>query len=139
MTFRNDISTGDYQSLRAAVLWEKLPDEQAAAGLQSACNALACYDGEMCVGFARILWDGGYIAYLSDVIVRPEYQGKGLGQALVDGVVTAFFRRIPQGWKVKIILVASQGKEGFYKRLGFIERPNAHEGAGMYLWAEHQE
>jgi hypothetical protein len=31
-------------------------------------------------------------------------------------------------------LMAAQGKEGFYKKFGFAERPNDGHGAGMSLW-----
>ena len=30
------------------------------------------------------LWDKGYIAYLADVIVNPEYQGQGIGKKMVQ-------------------------------------------------------
>jgi hypothetical protein len=34
-----------------------------------------------------------------------------------------------------INLMAARGKEGFYKKFGFIERPNDEKGAGMSQWA----
>jgi len=136
MVFRNDISLADYQALRASVGWVELPEAQAMGSIQGACDRVACYDGEVCIAFARIFWDGGYIAYLSDVIVRPERQGEGLGREVTERAIAAFQKRIPALWLVKIVLVASKGKEDFYRKFDFIDRPNDLDGAGMYRWVE---
>ena len=34
-------------------------------------------------------------------------------------------------YKVKMCLLAAKGKEPFYEKLGFVERPNDRLGAGM--------
>jgi len=56
---------------------------------------------------------------------------------VTERVITAFQKHIPQDWRVKIVLVASKGKESFYRKFDFIERPNDTDGAGMHLWVEH--
>jgi len=43
-------------------------------------------DGEQ-VGFARAVSDGVAVAYLADVYVLPEHQGRGLGKELVAEIV----------------------------------------------------
>jgi hypothetical protein len=37
-----------------------------------------------------------------------------------------------------ICLMAAKGKEGFYKKFGFEERPNDKSGAGMTLWIKKE-
>jgi predicted GNAT family N-acyltransferase len=39
------------------------------------------------VGFARVLTDGVYKAFLFDVIVRPDYRGRELGGRLISDVI----------------------------------------------------
>lgn len=39
------------------------------------------------VGFARAVSDGVTVAYLADVYVLPEHQGRGLGGALVEEMI----------------------------------------------------
>ena len=56
-------------------------------------------------------------------MVLPQYQHQGIGNA----------QRKP-GWKIKIVLVAAKGKEGFYQKLGFCSRPNENSGPGMDIW-----
>jgi ribosomal protein S18 acetylase RimI-like enzyme len=62
----------------------------------------------------RALADGADCSYLCDVAVLPSHQGTGLGKAVVQDLV-----RQSQGHK-KIILYSVPGKEGFYKKLGFM-------------------
>lgn len=41
---------------------------------------------------------------------------------------------VHEGWGIMTVLVAAKGKEGFYKKLGFEERPNEQLGSGMSQW-----
>ena len=36
------------------------------------------------VAIGRMLWDHGYTAYVSDVIVKPEFQAQGLGRIVME-------------------------------------------------------
>lgn len=134
--YKNEISAVDYNLLRQAVAWTPLSVEQAQAGLDHSFLLINCYDENGIVGSARLLWDRGYIAYLADVMVRPQHQGRGLGRHMVDYLLREFKARIPRGWRVKVVLVATKDREAFYERWGFVSRPNAKEGAGMNLWVE---
>jgi len=74
ITYTNSISFEDYTKLRDSDGWPKICKEQAEAGLNGSRFLIAAKDGENTVGVARIVSDGGYIAYLADVLVLPEYQ-----------------------------------------------------------------
>ena len=75
LTYSNTLSVKEYCELRAAVEWQAIIEEQVQAGLQNSDFIIACRDGNNIVGCARIFWDKGYIAYLADVMVKPQYQG----------------------------------------------------------------
>ena len=40
------------------------------------------------------------------------------------------------GYRIMVSLKAAKGKEGFYKKFDFIERPNEDFGPGMHQWIE---
>jgi GNAT superfamily N-acetyltransferase len=40
-------------------------------------------EGHELIGFVNVAWDGGRHAFVLDVIVDPEHQGRGVGAALV--------------------------------------------------------
>lgn len=67
---------------------------------------------EQIVGFGRALSDGEFCAVIYDVVVLPEYQGCGIGRA----VMKALLVKLPVH---SVILYAVPGKEGFYEKLGF--------------------
>lgn len=106
----------DWQELanlyERAPLTKKYPDKlQQAFG-----NSLFRWiirDGNQIIGAGRALADGCECAYVCDVALLPEYQGKGLGKAIVHRLVEQ-----AQDHK-RIILYSVPGKEGFYKSLGF--------------------
>ena len=85
------------------------------------------FEGERLVGAGRALADGLDCAYLADVAVLPEHQGRGLGKAIIDGLV-----QLAAGHK-KIILYANPGTEGFYLGLGFLPMNTA-----MAIWNDQQ-
>ena len=134
LKYDNILSVKDYCELRSAVGWPSLIEEQAQAGLNHSDFVIACHEDGSIVGCARIFWDKGYIAYLADVIVKPEYQKKGIGKKLVRECVAYIDRQKKDNWRIKIVIVSAKGKEPFYEKLGFEVRPNENEGAGMQMW-----
>ena len=139
MTFCNEISTEDYCRLRADVGWPALDTEQAKSGLEHSDFIIACKDGNETIGTARVFWDKGSIAYLADVMVKPAYQGQGIGSRLVSECIRFVDDQLKEGWRIKLVIVAAPGKERFYEKFGFQIRPNEKEGAGMNMWREGKE
>ena len=131
-----EITPQEYMELRRKVGWRKLPLEQAKNGIDNAYMVLCAKDDEKAVGVMRLLWDGGYIAFLADVIVDPEYQGQGIGRKLVESCISRVKNDMKPGYQVKMNLMSVKGKESFYKKLGFEERPNDILGSGMDQWIE---
>jgi ribosomal protein S18 acetylase RimI-like enzyme len=99
-------------------LGEKNPDDLRVAFTNSRFKVFA-YDGTRLVGAGRAIADGVDCAYLCDVAIHPDYQGRGLGRELMTQL-----RRLTEGHR-KVLLYAAAGKEGFYRRLGFQPLPNA--------------
>lgn len=71
------------------------------------------YDDGVLVGAGRVLADGALVAYVCDIALLPEYQGRGLGQILMERIL-ADCRGYP-----KIILYSVPDKINFYRRFGF--------------------
>lgn len=132
--YTNQISVEDYTLLRKAVGFREIPLHQAETGLRNTAYQVAAMDGERAVGMARILWDGGYTAYLADVIVHPDYQGKHIGYEMVNKIMDYLKSQLEPGDKIMLNLAAAKGKEPFYLKLGFDVRPNDHQGSGMSQW-----
>ncbi|HLI12853.1 MAG TPA: GNAT family N-acetyltransferase [Alphaproteobacteria bacterium] len=97
---------------RIAPLGEKAPDDLRRAFAHSMYKCFVLEEGAL-VGAGRAVADGVYCAYLCDIVVHPDFQGRGLGKAITQRLVAL------SAGHDKIILYANPGKEGFYAKLGF--------------------
>lgn len=77
------------------------------------------FAGDELIGAGRALADGINSAYLCDIAVHPDYQGLGIGKGIVNELLD-----LCAGHK-KVILYANAGKEGFYRKLGFLPMTTA--------------
>jgi GNAT superfamily N-acetyltransferase len=99
------------ETLRRVGMAYYSPAEHKRAFEASYVTVFAWHDGKM-VGFGRAISDGVYQAAVYDMAVTPEYQKKGIGSAIMKGILS----RISH---YNIILYAAIGKEGFYSTLNF--------------------
>jgi predicted N-acetyltransferase YhbS len=134
--YTDSITAEEYMELRRRVNWREFPLEEAQAGIDNSYMIVCVRDDDKAIGVVRLLWDGGYIAFLSDVIVDPDYQGQGIGRHLVECAIKRVKDDMKPGYKVKMCLMAALGKEPFYEKFGFEVRPNDRLGAGMDQWFE---
>lgn len=77
------------------------------------------YDDARLVAAGRAVADGGDCSYICDVAVMPSHQGMGLGKQIIEYLIAE-----SKGYR-KIILYAVPGKEGFYKKFGFLRMTTA--------------
>lgn len=98
--------------------------EELITSITHSWKRVCAYEGEHLVGFGRVVSDGVLYGIIYDLIVLPEYQGKGIGdeilRKLVDACQSAGLRSIQ--------LFSAQGKCEFYKKRGFSPRPNDAPG-----------
>jgi len=112
---------------RIAPLGQKPPDALRTVFGNSMFRCFVHAGGAL-VGAGRALADGVDCAYIADVAVHPDHQGRGLGKAIIRRLVAR-----AEGHK-KIILYANPGTEPFYLELGFLPMNTAmaiwHDPAG---------
>jgi ribosomal protein S18 acetylase RimI-like enzyme len=100
--------------------------ETVARLVREASRVVGLYRGAEQVGFARAVSDGVAVAYLADVYVLPEHQGRGLGRELVGEMIeNGPYARVR--W-----LLHTTDAQGLYAKHGFgppgerlMERPGA--------------
>jgi predicted GNAT family acetyltransferase len=112
---------------RKAPLGEKSPMDLQTVFSNSRFKCFV-YANEELIGVGRALADGLDCAYIADVAVHPEFQGKGLGTAIIEKLVS-----LSRGHK-KIILYANPGTEGFYQTIGFHRMKTA-----MAIWRNQDQ
>jgi GNAT superfamily N-acetyltransferase len=112
----------DYLSNRS--YWAKgVPLEKVKRAIENSM-CFGVYDGEILIGFARIITDKATIAYIGDVFILESHRGKGLSKWLMDCIL-----KHPelQGFRRWILL--TKDAHGLYKQFGF----NAPEEPETYM------
>jgi GNAT superfamily N-acetyltransferase len=136
--FKSDITLDEYAKLRASAGWPAILPEQAKLGIDGSRFVLVAYYGESAVGIGRVVSDGGYVCYLADVIVLPEYQNQGIGSEIVSRLIAMVNEDMKPGFQTNFVLLSATGKEPFYERFGFSKRPNDYIGFGMAQWLKKE-
>ena len=80
------------------------------------------------VGLARATSDHAFNATIWDVVVDTEFQGQGLGKALVEQMIRTLLARDIGN----ITLFADNKVVPFYKSLGFVSDPEGIKGMFLY-------
>ena len=122
-------SVGDFVLLRQKVGWGDLDKKLAEASLQNSLyHATVTFKGKL-IGMGRVIGDGAMYFYIQDVIVDPDHQNIGIGALIMDNIEEYLSDVAMKG--ATIGLLAAQGKENFYSKYDYIQRPNASLGHGM--------
>lgn len=129
----NVLTAKDYQRLRSSVGWSVLPEQQIDTALRNSLFTIAVTDQEQVVGMGRLVGDGCYICYVQDLVVLPDYQGKGIGKYMIERLVSYVNEQGIPDTNITLGLFAALGKEGFYQKHGFHIRPSDSRGAGMEI------
>lgn len=134
MIYDSILLVKDYNNLRESAGWCVLPEKQVQKGLDRSDYVIAAKEDEKTIGMARVFSDSGCVFFISDVVVLPEYQGKGIGKTMIQSIMTYINNQLEGGDIANVALMAAIGKEEFYEKFGFEVRPNDHHGAGLSQW-----
>ena len=138
MEYTNYMTGEEYNNLREAVDWRPITPGQAERGLQNTTFLVVARDEGKAVAMGRAMFDFGYTVYIGDVIVKPEYQGQGIGKKIVEMLISKVMNAAEPEDRIMFILGAAKGKEGFYEKMGFEKRPNDFSGHGMTMWRKNR-
>ena len=131
MIYQENVLTYEvYCALRQCVGWLKFSPEQTRRALEHSLLDITVWDESKPIAMGRIIGDGLYDTIV-DVIVHPKYQGQGIGQTIMEKLLTYAEENTPEGGRTSVQLIAEKGKEAFYQKLGFKLIPHEHCGSGM--------
>lgn len=115
----NELTAEEFISLWESV-WDGAPSlEQTKLAMQHTIFRVSIYDGDKAIAMARMIGDMGLCYYIKDVVVRPEYQGKGTGRILINELLKYINNNGIKGTSVFVELAAVPDKMPFYEKLGF--------------------
>ena len=126
------ISVNEFLEIVESVGFKTYSKEQVEKALGNTMYMVKAIVDNKVVGIGRVVGDFSIVCCLSDICVRPEYQGRGIGLKIVDKLKTMIEDGVKEGEKMQIELTPTAGNEEFYKKAGFKYKPDII--TGMYLW-----
>ena len=82
---------------------------------------IGAWDGDELVGVVRVLSDGYFFSTVTEIMVDPAHQRRGIGVELMRRAIAA----TPAG---RLYLAAQPGTEAFFERAGFRRGPVGYVG-----------
>lgn len=108
------VSAKDLSDLRESVGWNRMESEYSNP-LMTSYYHIAVYEDGKLVGYIDSVSNGVTDAYIQDLMVHPDYQGKGLGTELMNQMI-AYLKEN----RIYIIsVVFEESLKPFYDRFGF--------------------
>lgn len=110
VTDDQNVSVSKFLSLVNAVWPGEYHEQFTKEAIQKTLNITAWDDKEL-VGCVRILTDGYFFGTITEILVRPDYQGRKIGKHLME-----------IAWKqspTSLFIGAQPGKEHFFEKLGY--------------------
>jgi len=122
-------SVEEFSYLRTKIGWGEIDSEMAENSLCNSLFHVVIRNQSKLIGMGRVVGDGAMYFYIQDVIVDPDYQKQGHGNAMMEQIECYLLGVAKKG--ATIGLLAAKGKENFYTRFGYSQRPNDSLGNGM--------
>jgi GNAT superfamily N-acetyltransferase len=122
----------EYQALVRAVGWAATnPLDRAANSLAGVRSGVIARDGDRVVGAGLVIGDGTTFAYLKDIMVHPDWQGRGIGTRIV-GALLAEIRENADD-PMLVALFTGRRLAPFYEQFGFLGPEEALYGMSMHI------
>ena len=105
--------------LYASVGWTAYTDDPAALrnGFANSLLTLAAYEEATLAGLIRAVGDGHTVVFVQDILVRPQFQWRGIGSALLQAVLNQY-ANVRQ---IELATDDTPKTTAFYRSMGFQE------------------
>ena len=126
------ITVDEFLEMVESVGWKTYTREQIEKALQNTMYMVKATTNGKLAGIGRVVGDYSIVCILTDICVKPEFQGRGIGLKITSELKNLIENNVSDGEKMQIELTPTAGNEAFYKKAGF--KYNPAKITGMYLW-----
>ena len=115
----NELTAEEFIFLWETVWGDGPSLEQTKLAMEHTLYRVSIYDGNEIVAMERMIGDMGLDYYIKDVVVKPEYQGKGIGRLLINELLKFIKENGVKDTEIFVELCAVPDKIPFYEKFGF--------------------
>ncbi|NMF82287.1 MAG: GNAT family N-acetyltransferase [Leptolyngbya sp. LCM1.Bin17] len=127
-----DIDLYELEELCNAVGWARRPIRKVRKAIQHSYLVVSMWEQrgarQRLIGFSRATSDHAFNATIWDVVVHPDFQGRGLGKELMRQLI----KKLRSEDISNVTLFADPQVVEFYKQLGFMPDPEGIKGMFWY-------
>lgn len=115
----NELTADEFIRLWESVWGQGPSPEQTKLAMDNTLFRVSVFDGDKIIAMARVIGDMGLCYYIKDVIVLPEYQGRGVGRILIEELLKFIDEHGVPDTQIFVELCAMPDKIPFYEKFGF--------------------
>ena len=115
----NELTADEFIYLWESVWGEGPSLEQTKLAMDNTLFRVSVFNDGKIIAMARMIGDMGLCYYIKDVIVLPEYQGKGIGRMLIEELLKFIDEHGVPDTQIFVELCAMPDKIPFYEKFGF--------------------
>lgn len=115
----NELTAEEFIFLWESVWGDGPSLEQTELAMKHTIFRVSVYDKDQIIAMARMIGDLGLNYYIKDVVVKPEYQKKGIGKLLINELMKFIRENGVGGTDIFVELCAVPDKISFYEQFGF--------------------
>nr|YP_009392163.1 hypothetical protein [Osmundaria fimbriata]ARW60725.1 hypothetical protein [Osmundaria fimbriata] len=131
-SLNKNINLYELEKLCDSVGWVRRPLKKVKLALENSFLIVSIFyykgNKKQLIGFARATSDNSFNATIWDVVIHPDFQGRGLGKALMNQII----KQLRNDDISTITLFADPEVIKFYRHLGFIVDPDGVKGMFWY-------
>ena len=112
--YNKAVSAKALSDLRESVGWNRMENEYESP-LMTSYYHIAVYSNDKLIGYVDCVSNGVTDAYIQDLMVHPNYQGKGIGTNLMNKMITY----LKEKHIYMVTVVFEESLKSFYSKFGF--------------------
>ncbi len=135
---KNTLSSDEVNYIRKLVGFRQLHPEQLQNSIKGSSLIVSAYYNKEIIGMARLIWDGGSVAVIVDILVIPDYQLKGIEKELITHILEFLKNQLKPGFGIQVDIRAWGNQEKIFEERGFQESVVKRRGMPMHICLTQQ-
>ena len=129
---KKEIEVKDFVRIREELKWNSIAENLVEKDIKGSMINISIFDNNTCIGMGRIVGDGALKGMLTDIMVSPNYQKKGVGKLVVTSLIKELENMVKDGDCFQLEASPTASNREFYIKCGLKYKPENQDG--VYLW-----
>ena len=129
---RKTISFDEVNYLRKSVGFRQLHEEQIQNSLSGSAIVISTYIDNEIVGMARLIWDSGSVALISDLLILPEFSSEKIEEKMINEIFDFLKSKLNPGYGIQVDIKAWGEQFEIFESIGFQESTVKKRGVPMH-------